>query len=115
MASDREFVDFVCDQIRAAGAIAARKMFGEYALYCDGKVVALVCDNRLFVKPTPAGRAFAVGVPEGLPYRGARPYLLVEERLDDAPWLSALVRTTADALPPPRPRAARPARRQAKT
>lgn len=44
-----------------AGRMAARKMFGEYALYCDDKVVALVCDNSLFVTPTDEGRAFEGG------------------------------------------------------
>jgi TfoX/Sxy family transcriptional regulator of competence genes len=51
MATDAEFVQYVVDQAAGAGAITYRKMFGEYALYADGKVVALVCDNKLFVKP----------------------------------------------------------------
>jgi len=52
VASDEEFVDYVVEQMAGAGAISRRKMFGEYAVYCDGKVVALVCDNEVFVKPT---------------------------------------------------------------
>lgn len=54
MASDKSFVDFIVDQIENAGQITYKKMFGEYAIYCNGKVVALVCDNRFFVKPTEA-------------------------------------------------------------
>jgi TfoX/Sxy family transcriptional regulator of competence genes len=55
MASDLDFVKFVVDQMENAGAIAYRKMFGEYALYCEGKVVAFVCENQLFIKPTIGG------------------------------------------------------------
>lgn len=104
MASDQKTVDFLLDQLRGAGTITARKMFGEYTLYCDEKVVALVADNQLFVKPTNAGRAFAPGIPEAPPYPGARLCLLVQEKLDDREWLTALVRITADALPKPAPK-----------
>ncbi|RKY80895.1 competence protein TfoX, partial [candidate division KSB1 bacterium] len=49
MASDLSFVEFVAEQMEDAGLITYRKMFGEYALYCNGKVTALICDNQLFV------------------------------------------------------------------
>ena len=57
MATNAEFIQYVCDQIGGAGAISVRKMFGEYAVYRNGKVVALVCDNQFFLKPTAAGRS----------------------------------------------------------
>jgi TfoX/Sxy family transcriptional regulator of competence genes len=57
MASKQGTVDFILEQIAAAGTVSAKKMFGEYALYCDGKMVALVCDDQLFVKITEAGKA----------------------------------------------------------
>ena len=60
MASDADFVGYVCEQAGLGDALSYRKMFGEYALYLDGRVVALVCDNMLFVKPTAAGRALLV-------------------------------------------------------
>jgi TfoX/Sxy family transcriptional regulator of competence genes len=66
MATDLEFMEFLADQMAGVGEISYRKMFGEYAVYCGGKVVALVCDNRLFVKPTAAGRAF-IGAPVEAP------------------------------------------------
>ena len=70
MASQPGTVDFILEQASGAGAVSARKMFGEYTLYCDGKVVALVCDDMLFVKPTGAGRAYLDGltVEERPPY-----------------------------------------------
>ncbi|NTU57430.1 MAG: TfoX/Sxy family protein [Chlorobiaceae bacterium] len=107
MASDPVFVDYICDQIREAGSIAFRKMFGEYAIYCDGKVVALVCDNQLFVKPTIAGRSFVDRVDEAPPYPGAKPHFLVGEKLDDREWISHLVSITGRELPLPKPRKSR--------
>ena len=104
MASDLDFVEFVVDQMESAGAIAYRKMFGEYALYCEGKVVALVCDNQLFVKPTKAGRSFIGNVVEAPPYPGAKPSFLIEEQLEDRDWISSLVRLTEKELPKPKPK-----------
>ena len=104
MASDLEFVQFVCDQVQDVGGISYRKMFGEYAVYVDGKVVGLVCDNRLFVKPTEPGRRLLGQPTEEPPYPGAKPAFLLDECLDDGELLSTLFRATADALPPPRPR-----------
>ena len=104
MASDLEFVEFVVDQIENAGVISYRKMFGEYALYCEGKVVALICDNQLFVKPTKAGRSFIGNVVEAPPYPGAKPSFLIEEHIDDRDWISNLVRLTERELPAPKPK-----------
>jgi len=102
---------FVLGQIEDAGTIEHRKMFGEYALYCDGKVVALVCDNQVFVKPTEPGRALLgeLGdVAMAPPYPGAKLYFRIEAAIDDAEAFSALLRATAKALPPPKPK--RPAK-----
>ena len=104
MASDQSFVDFIVDQVRNAGAITSRKMFGEYALYCDGKVVALICDNRLFVKPTDGGRSYIGDVVEAPPYPGAKPSFLVEDKVDDREWLTGLIIISARELPEPKPK-----------
>ena len=115
MASDPSFVEFVCEQIGAAGRITHRRMFGEFAIYCDGKVVALVCDNQLFLKPTAAGKALLDHVREVPPYPGARPYYLIDTQLDDADGLAAVVRATARELPPPPPAAEKRAGTRKKT
>lgn len=104
MASDLAFVEYVCDQMRTAGIIAFRKMFGEYAIYCEGKVVALVCDNQLFVKPTSGGRSFVERVAEAPPYPGAKAHFLIGEELDDREWVSNLIRITEGELPLPKPK-----------
>jgi TfoX/Sxy family transcriptional regulator of competence genes len=102
MASDVGFVEYVCEQIRGAGHVSHRRMFGEFAVYCDGKVVALVCDNQFFLKPTAAGRALLDRVREAPPYPGAKPYYLIDAQLDDADAVAAIVRATAAALPLPK-------------
>ena len=107
MASDLSFVEFLCEQMRGAGPVTSRKMFGEYALYLDEKVIALVCDNQLFLKPTPAGRAQLSDAVDASPYPGAKPHLRIGAELDDAERLSALARLTADALPPAKPKPAK--------
>lgn len=104
MASERGFVEYVCEQMLGAGAISFRKMFGEYAMYCDGKVVALVCDNQLFLKPTAAGRALLDHVREGAPFPGSKRWIVADEWLDDGDFVAKLVRVTAAELPLPRPK-----------
>jgi TfoX/Sxy family transcriptional regulator of competence genes len=104
MASDKDFVEFIVDQIENAGTITYRKMFGEYAIYSGGKVIALVCDNQLFVKPTEGGRSFIGDVVEAPAYPGAKMSFLIEDKFEDREWLSDLVRITAKELPEPKPK-----------
>jgi TfoX/Sxy family transcriptional regulator of competence genes len=103
MASDLDFIEFVVDQIQSAGTITCRQMFGGHTLYCEGKVVALICDNQLFVKPTKAGKLFIGNVVEAPPYPGARASFLIEEQLEDKEWISSLIRLTGEELPAPKP------------
>ena len=99
MATDAGFIEYVCDQLRDAGGITVTKMFGEYGVYRHGKIVALACDNQLFVKPTPAGEA-VLGTPVfGPPYPGAKPYFDVSDLLDDAATLVRVIVATDAALP----------------
>jgi len=108
MATQPNTVNFLLEQMASAGEMKARKMFGEYALYCDERVVALVCDDKLFLKPTKAGKAFLSDVIEGLPYPGAKPYFLITgDKWDDGDWLSMLVRVSARELPQPAKKAPR--------
>ena len=104
MASDLSFMEYVRDQMSGAGHVTFRKMFGEYAVYCGNKVVALVCDNQLFVKPTGGGRVMIGEVVEGPPYPGAKPYFLIDEQLEDHKFMAELIRLTANELPVPKPK-----------
>ena len=83
MTSDQDFVDFIVEQMENAELITYRKMFGEYGLYSNGKIVALICDNQLFVKPTQSGRDFIGDVDEAPPYPGARDYFLINDKFED--------------------------------
>ena len=104
MSSEKSFVEYIADQMSNAGTIMYRKMFGEYAVYCDGKVVALVCDNQFFVKPTQNGRSFIGEAVEAPPYPGAKMYFLIDDKLDDREWIGNLIQITAEELPEPKPK-----------
>ncbi|MFO8068620.1 MAG: TfoX/Sxy family protein [Alkalibacterium sp.] len=104
MSSSQDFVDYVVEQIGDAGCITSRKMFGEYAIYCDKKVVALICDDQLFVKQTEAGKAFIDDVKQAPAYPGAKMSFLIEDNIDDREWISELIKLTANELPEPKPK-----------
>ena len=97
MASHRDFVDYVAEQLGEAGAIRSRKMFGEYGLYCDDVFFAVICDDQLFVKVTPEGEAAFPDLPKAPPYEGAKDYILVED-VEDRDTMTALTRLTCLAL-----------------
>ena len=104
MATDLDIVEFVADQIDDRCDISYRKMFGEYALYSKGKIVALICDNQVFVKATEAGRSFIGDVVEASPYPGAKLAFLIEDKVEDREWLTQLITLTEKSLPPPKPK-----------
>ena len=101
MASNIDFVQYIADQCGGAGEIVTKKMFGDYAIYCDGKIFGLICDNGFYVKPTEAGRVLLRTVDMRPPYEGAKDYFYVAD-VDDRDYLSALVRETSKALPAPK-------------
>lgn len=103
MASKPEFVQYVADQLRDAGDITYRKMFGEYGVYCDGKIFALICDDQLFIKITEAGRQMAPHLEEAPPYQGSKPYFLIED-VDNRAFLTEFTIATCKELPAPKPK-----------
>ncbi len=107
MASDKDFLNFIVDQIENAGTITYRAMFGEYAVYSNGKIFGLVCDNKLFIKPTDGGRKFIGNVVEAPPYPGAKNSFLIGDKLEDREWISELVRISVKELPEPKKKKSR--------
>lgn len=106
MATDRDFIDYVTEQAGLGSRLTSKKMFGEYALYLDGKVVGFACDNSLFIKPSAAAATLAPDLPRRPPYPGAKDYPVVDELLDDTdapcrmtPCLAALLLSFAGLLP----------------
>lgn len=110
MATSEDFVDYVVEKANLADALTYKKMFGEYALYHGGKVIALVCDNSLFVKPSTAAEQLAPNLPQRPPYPGAKDFRVADELLDDSGALRALFLATSAALPLPKQKAPRRAR-----
>ena len=106
MASRAEFVQYIAEQLHDAGCITYRKMFGEYGLYCDGKIFALVCDDQFFIKITDAGRSLCPELREAAPYEGAKNYFLIED-VDNRDALVSLATATCTALPEPKPKKGR--------
>lgn len=104
MASKQNFVDFITEQIQKTGIITTKKMFGEYGIYSDGKLFGVICDNKLFIKPTKAGREFIGNPIELSPYEGAKPSFIIEDKVEDSEWLSELVRISLNELPAPKPK-----------
>jgi DNA transformation protein and related proteins len=106
MSTSQSTVDYILDQLQKAGTVSARKMFGEYALYSDSKVVGLICDDSLYIKITIPGKKF-VGkyYQEGYAYPGAKVSMLIDgDRIEDSEWLCELIRITAESLPRPKPK-----------
>lgn len=79
MATQKQTVEFLLEKLRQPKRFSARAMFGEYALYADGKVVGLICDDRLYVKILAASRELEALCERGEPYPGAKPHYLVDE------------------------------------
>ena len=104
MATDPDFLDYIAEQIALGDRLTHKKLFGEYAIYVDGKVVAFACDNSLFVKAADATAEMTEGLPRRPPYPGAKLYPVADELLDDSDQLQALLIATAEAMPDPKPR-----------
>ena len=103
MASNVDYVQYIVDQCSEAGNIVAKKMFGDYGIYCDGKICGLVCDDRFYLKPTEAVRPLLRTEELRPPYEGARDYFYVAD-VDDHDYLSRLVIETCKVLPDPKPK-----------
>jgi TfoX/Sxy family transcriptional regulator of competence genes len=102
MATSRATIDFLLGRLRSS-RFEAKAMFGEYALYADGKVVALVCDDRLYVKVAPASQGLAGTCETGPPYPGAKPHYIVDEgQVAAMADLPDLLLQVAKALPAPK-------------
>ena len=112
MATDLAFIAYVEEQAALGERLSYRKMFGEFALYVDGKVVALACDNSLYGKPLAATATRTEKLPTRPPYPGAKLHPVLDELLDDGDALRALLLATAAALPPPKPKPPRKARKR---
>jgi len=112
MSTREATVAYILDQAGLGARLTSRKMFGEYALYLDGKVVALVCDDELFLKPTAPGRSLLGEVSTAPPYPGAKDHYRLVDEIDDPERLREALLVTAQALPASKPK--KPKKRSAR-
>ena len=98
--SNPDLVQYIVEQASKAGEVCARKMFGDYALYCDNKVVGLICDDCLYLKPLCPLEPLLHDEDRQMqpPYEGGKPHYVITG-VDDGDYLSLLVRTVAENLP----------------
>ncbi len=106
MASSKEYLSFIKEQLSELDDVAYRAMMGEYIIYYRGKIVGGIYDDRLLVKPTCSARGYMPDAAAELPYEGAKEMLLVDN-VDDREYLAELFRAMYDELPMPRSRARR--------
>ena len=106
MASTQEYRDYILDQLTGLEGISCRAMMGEYLLYCQGKLVGGIYDNRLLVKPTASAVRLLPDAPRELPYEGAKEMLLVRDP-ENRELLTELIQALYEDLPAPKPKRAK--------
>ena len=97
MASSIDYVQYIADQCSGSGVITFRKMFGDYGIYCNGRIFGLICDDCFYVKPTEAGKAVLRSIELRPPYAGAKDYFYIAD-VDDHEYISLLVSETCKDL-----------------
>jgi len=100
MASSREYLNFILEQLSSLDEITHRAMMGEYVLYYRGKIVGGIYDDRLLIQPVPSAISLMPSAPYELPYEGAKEMLLVEN-VDDSVFLAKLFEAMYEEIPAP--------------
>ncbi|MBQ1474467.1 MAG: TfoX/Sxy family protein [Ruminococcus sp.] len=101
MSSSKEYLNYILEQLNEADEISHRAMMGEYILYCQGKVIGGIYDDRFLIKPTEHAKKMMPKAAYELPYEGAKEMLLVDN-VEDKAFLAQLVNGVADELPAPK-------------
>lgn len=107
MASSKEYLNFILEQLSELDGITYRSMMGEYIIYYRGKIAAYICDDRFLVKPVPAAKSLMPNAPMEPPYEGAKDMILVND-IDNKEFLTELFNAMYDELPMPKKRKAAP-------
>ena len=102
MASSKEYLDYVLEQLSEVDGITYRAMMGEYVIYCQGKVIGGIFDDRFLIKPTQSAKKMMPDAPYELPYEGAKEMLAVD--VDDRKLLCGLIPAVTAELPAPKPK-----------
>ena len=107
MATTKDFIEYVCEQIRGVGFVRYRKMFGEYMAYVNEKPILLVCDNIVYVKELDCIADLMEGAERGFPYTGAKEHYILD--IDDAEFAKEVVRILEPVTSVPKPKKRRSA------
>ena len=102
MATSKEYIEFVCEQIYRYGAVTYRKMFGEYMVYVNDKPLLTVCDNTVFVKKVPELATVMANAAVGCPYEGAKEHYILD--IDDTALTAQVIATLEPITPLPKKR-----------
>ena len=103
MASGKEYLNFILEQLSELEDVAFWAMMGEYIIYYRGKIVGGIYDDRFLVKPTKSAVAMIPNAEMELPYEGAKEMLLVDD-VDNKEYLTGLFNSMYDELPAPKPK-----------
>ncbi len=103
MASSKEYLDFILEQLSGLTGISYKQMMGEYILYINDRIFGGIYDDRFLVKPTKSSMAMMPDADRELPYEGAKEMLLVDN-VDNRDFLTELVTAMYDELPAPKPK-----------
>ena len=101
MATSKEYIKFIAEQLEGLEDIFIRSMMGEYIVYYRGKITAYVCDSRFLVKVVPSAKALLPNAKLEPPYKGAKDMILVED-VGDKEFLTKLFKAMYDELPMPK-------------
>ena len=101
MASSKEYLDFILEQLSGLDDITYKAMMGEYIIYYRGKIVGGIYDDRFLVKPTQSAKTLMPEADLELPYEGAKEMLLVDD-IDNREFLRILLEAMYDELPAPK-------------
>ncbi|MGV8986190.1 MAG: TfoX/Sxy family protein [Cypionkella sp.] len=108
MSTRPDTIEALRDALADLPGLSYRKMFGEYAIFLDGKMVALICDDLLYVRPTPGALALIAAPVMAPPYPGAKDHICIEAALDEPDLVVAALRAAAVDLPSPKPKSPKP-------
>ena len=100
MATDVEFIEYVCEQIEGSGEVRSRKMFGEYMVYVNNKPILLVCDNTVFIKKHECLKELLKDCDTGNPYTGAKEHYILD--IDDRDLCKEIIRLVEPIIEVPK-------------
>ena len=103
VASSKEYLEFILEQLSGLNGVTSKQMMGEYILYVNGRIFGGIYDDRFLVKPTKSAKAMMPDADMELPYEGAKEMLLVDN-VDNRDFLTELVSAMYDELPVPKQR-----------